>query len=156
MDYTFTLYKDLRLVLTWTDVDIVICYQMYVKSASCSCTCISCLEYSIHCSMISNELYLLSGFGKHLYGCVFLAWEDRFTLLGLWDRKGIVVACCLSLSVHPLDCLSFRKLNLVHPITRHRFELESLNLQQTRITEYCQLQIGIIDPDLQGHFGHFD
>ena len=41
---------------------------------------------------------------------------------------------------------------------RHIFELESSNLWQICILVYSQLvlKIGVIDCDLQGHFGHFD
>ena len=57
------------------------------------------------------------------------------------------------LSISPSVC----KLYLVHMITRHRFELESPNLLQTRILEYSQLVLNmeVIDLDFQGHFGHF-
>ena len=54
--------------------------------------------------------------------------------------------------------LEFEEIRLVRMITRHRFELESPNLQQACILGYSRqdLKIEVIDPDLQGHFGHFD
>ena len=50
-----------------------------------------------------------------------------------------------------------RKLSVVSTITHHRFELESPNLLQTCTLRYSQLvlKMGVIDCDLQGHFGHF-
>ena len=62
------------------------------------------------------------------------------------------------LSVPASVCQSVRELSLVCTITSHIFELESPNLHQTCILRYSQLvlQIGVIDFDLQGHFGHFD
>ena len=84
---------------------------------------------------------------------------------GLSGRTGIVVACvCPSVrpsvrsSVRPPVYLSVRKLYVVRTITRHTFELESPNLRQTCIMGYSWLvlKIGVIDLDLQGHFGHFD
>ena len=50
------------------------------------------------------------------------------------------------------------ELYFVHMITRHIFELESSNLWQICILGYSQLvlKIGVIDLDLQGHFGHFN
>ena len=58
------------------------------------------------------------------------------------------------LSVRP----SVRKLYLVRTISRHRFELGSPNLHQTCIVRYSWIlsKIGVIDPELPGHFGHFD
>ena len=48
--------------------------------------------------------------------------------------------------------------SLVRAITLHRFGLESPNLHQTCIMGYSWLvlKIGVIDFDLQYHFGHFD
>ena len=58
------------------------------------------------------------------------------------------------LSVRP----SVRKLYLVRTITRHRFKLESPNLDETCIMGYSclVLKMEVNDLDLQGHFGHFD
>ena len=65
---------------------------------------------------------------------------------------------CLRPSVRPPACLSVRQLYLVRTITRHRFELESPHLHQTRILRYSCLvwKVGVIDLDLQGQFDHFD
>ena len=64
----------------------------------------------------------------------------------------------LPVSVRPSVRLSVRKLYFVCTITRHRFELESQNLHQACIMGYSRLvlKIGIIEFDLQIHFGHFD
>ena len=77
---------------------------------------------------------------------------DKFLLLGLSGRRGIVVSC-----VCPSVCPSVRELYLVCMITHHIFELESPNLYQTCFLGYSQLvlKIGVIDLDLQGHFSHF-
>ena len=75
-----------------------------------------------------------------------------------WPFRPKGYCCCL----HPSVCLSVSpsvyKLYLVRMITRHRFELESPNLNQTCIMAYSQLvfKMEVIDLDLQGHFGHFD
>ena len=60
--------------------------------------------------------------------------------------------------LRPSVCPSVRQLYLLRTINRHKFELESPNLYQTCILWYSGLvlKIGIIDLDLQGHFGHFD
>ena len=73
-----------------------------------------------------------------------------------WPFRPKVYCCCLS--VHPSFRPSLRELYLVRTITHHIFELESPNLHQTCILGYSQLvlKIGVIDLDLQGHFGHFD
>ena len=64
----------------------------------------------------------------------------------------------LPTSVGPFVCPSVRELSLVRTITRHIFELESPNVHQTCIPGYSRLvlKIGVIDLDLQGHYGHFE
>ena len=52
-----------------------------------------------------------------------------------FQAKGVLLCPCVHPSVH----LSLRKLDLVHTITRHKFQLESLNLHQTYILGYTQL-----------------
>ena len=75
--------------------------------------------------------------------------------LSLW--MGIVVACvCPSIRLTVrLSSLSVRKLYLVHTITRHKFGLESPNLHKACTLRYSQLilKMGVIDLDLQVHFG---
>ena len=72
-----------------------------------------------------------------------------------FEAEGVL---SLPASVRPSVRPSVRKLYLVNTITRHRFELESPNLQQTCIMGYPRLvlKMEVIDLDLQGHFGHFD
>ena len=91
-----------------------------------------------------------------------------FAPLGLSGQRGIVVPYVCPSEVPSSSssskcmsvCPSVSKIYLVRMITRHRFELESLNLQQTCILGYFQLvlvlKMEVIDLDLQGHFGHFD
>ena len=86
--------------------------------------------------------------------------EDIFRLLLLhkmcsfypltFGPKGILAACVRP-SVRP-------SVNFIRTITRHRYELESLSLYQTCIVRYSWLVLNmdVIDPDLQDHFGHFD
>ena len=54
--------------------------------------------------------------------------------------------------------LEFYEIRLVRMITRHRFGLESPNLHQTIVLGYSRLvlKMEVINPDLQGHFGHFN
>ena len=78
---------------------------------------------------------------------------SSFLPLGFSGQRGVVVACICP-SVRP----PVHKPYFAHMITRHIFELESLNLWQICILWYSQLvlKIGAIDLDLQGHFGHLD
>ena len=74
-----------------------------------------------------------------------------------WPFRPKGYCCRLCLSVCPSICLLVCKLYLTGTITHHRFELESPNLHQTCIMgwSWLVLKIGVIDLDLQGHFGHF-
>ena len=77
---------------------------------------------------------------------------DKFLPLGVPGSRGIVVAC-----LRPSVCLSISELYLACTITHLIFELESLNLYEACSLGYFQLvlKIGVIDPDLQGHYSHF-
>ena len=97
-----------------------------------------------------------------IFKYVTLTWHlcqsPLFALFTPWPIRPKGYCRCLHLSVRPSVHLSVRKLYLVRTITRHKFELELPNLHQTCIMGYSRLlwKIGVIDLDLQGHFGHFD
>ena len=59
----------------------------------------------------------------------------------------------LPASVRPSVCPYLSKLYVVRMITRHKFEIESPNLNQTCISGYTRLVLkkGVIDIDLHGH-----
>ena len=99
---------------------------------------ISCYIFPVSNEVASREADLI----KLLATYFFPHWPFR--------PKGYCRFLCVRLSA--------RKLYLACMITRHRFGLESPNLHQICIMRYPQLVLkkGIIDLDLQSHFGHFD
>ena len=77
-----------------------------------------------------------------------------FTLLAFQAKGVMSLPVSVRLSVGP----SIRKLYLVRTKTHAKFKLESPNLHQTCILWYSWLvlKMEVIDPDFQGHFGHFN
>ena len=123
------------------------CLRVSVRPSVRPSVCPSVRELSLVRTITRHILELES---PNLHQTCILGYSRLVLKIGVIDRD-------LQGHLGQFD-IEFWEIRLVRTITRHRFGLESPNSHQTCILgcSCLVLKIGVMDLDLQGHFGHFD